>query len=86
MGSNLGRAIDGRVGMAEFEGAFDRLWLVAPPEFEETAIPALLSNARWEFAPRRKLSLEYPAGQGEETLSQMGFSPEQTLIWMEYQA
>ena len=67
-------------------GAADRLWVASPPEFEETAIPALLSHARWEFSARRKLSLEYPAGRGKTAFKHLGFSPEQTLIWMEYQA
>lgn len=66
-------------------GSTDRLWLGTPPEFEETAIPALLSYARWEFPARRRLSLEYPAGRGTEALKTFGFTPEQTLIWMEYQ-
>ena len=67
-------------------GATDRLWLASPPEFEETAIPALLSHARWDFSSRRKLTLEYPAGRGVEAFKALGFSEEQTLIWMEYQA
>jgi len=64
----------------------DRLWLAAPSEFEDTAIPTLLSHARWDFSPRRRLSLEYPARRGENAFKQMGFIPEQTLIWMEHQA
>jgi GNAT superfamily N-acetyltransferase len=67
-------------------GASDKLWLAAAPEFEEKAISALISNARWEITTRRKLSLEYPAGRAEATFSQLGFSHVQTLIWMEYQA
>ncbi len=67
-------------------GRTDRLWLATPPEFEETALPALLSHARWDFLSRHKLSLEYPAGRGEEAFKTLGFSKEQTLIWMEYQA
>ena len=64
----------------------DRLWIASPPEYEETAIPALLSHARWEFPSRRKLSLEYPAWRGAEALKTLGFTSEQTLVWMEYQS
>jgi GNAT superfamily N-acetyltransferase len=64
----------------------NRLWLVSPPEYEETSILALLSHARWDFPTRRKLSLEYPAGRGVDAFRNLGFSHEQTLIWMEYQA
>lgn len=67
-------------------GITDRLWLAAPAEYEDTAIPALLSYARWEFPARRKLSLEYPAGRGVEAFKTYGFAKEQTLIWMEHQA
>jgi len=63
----------------------NRLWLASPPEFEATAIPALFSHTRWEFPMRQKLSLEYPAGRGVDAFKNLGFSPEQTLIWMEYQ-
>lgn len=67
-------------------GITDRLWLAAPPEYEDTAIPALLSYTRWEFPARRKLSLEYPAGRGIEAFKTFGFVKEQTLIWMEHQS
>ncbi|GAB4580362.1 MAG: hypothetical protein Fur0022_31020 [Anaerolineales bacterium] len=66
-------------------GITDRLWLATPPEYEETAIPALLAYARWELPFRRKLSLEYPAGHGAEAFKSFGFAKEQTLIWMEHQ-
>lgn len=66
------------------QGHADRLWLVSSPEHEDAAIPALLTYARWEVPFRRKLSLEYPAGRGVHALEGMGFSLEQTLIWMEH--
>ncbi|HNB53938.1 MAG TPA: GNAT family N-acetyltransferase [Anaerolineales bacterium] len=67
-------------------GSTDRLWLATPPEYEDTAIPALLAYARWEFPARRKLSLEHPAGRGVEAFKTFGFTKEQTLIWMEHLA
>jgi GNAT superfamily N-acetyltransferase len=76
----------GTLAWQRTNGSTDRLWLAAPAEYEDTAIPALLAYTRWEFPARRKFTLEYPAARVEEVFKTFGFSKEQTLIWMEHQA
>ena len=60
----------------------DCLWLAASPQAEEGVITALLLHARRLISTRRPLSLDYPAGYAERAISQAGFQPHQTLIWM----
>jgi ribosomal protein S18 acetylase RimI-like enzyme len=60
----------------------DRLWLAAPTESEEVAVRALLPFARRRLSPHRSLRLEYPAGRAAQALQSVGFTPQQTLIWM----
>jgi hypothetical protein len=60
----------------------DWLWLAAPPEAQEMAITTLLPHAVRQRSPRRKLALNYPAGEQTEALNEAGFYPHQTLIWM----
>lgn len=61
----------------------DMLWLAAGPENEAEAAHALLLYARQQLSPRRRLSLDYPAGRAAEAIEAAGFQRHQTLIWME---
>ena len=65
-------------------GSADQLWLASPQEVSEPALAGLLTAARRALSSRRPLALNLPAGLGEETLRQAGFTSHQTLIWMEY--
>jgi len=74
------------LGMLSFEPGStltDNLWLAAPPETEAEVIPGLLPFAMHDLPPIRRLTINYPAGRGEEAFSNAGFEIHQTLIWME---
>jgi ribosomal protein S18 acetylase RimI-like enzyme len=60
----------------------DKLWLAAPPEFEETAIQALLLRARRVSSPQRSLALDFPSGRAVNAIQKAGFYNHQTLVWM----
>lgn len=60
----------------------DHLWLAAPPETEAEALQTLLPFIRQEYGLARPLTLEYPAGRGDDILLSAGFEPQHTLIWM----
>jgi GNAT superfamily N-acetyltransferase len=60
----------------------DHIWLAAPPETEEMALQTILPFIRQEYRLQRPLSLEYPAGRGQDILLAAGFEPQHTLIWM----
>jgi hypothetical protein len=64
-------------------GFSDYLLLAAPEEADPGAIQALLIQARRNLTPRRRLSLNTPAGFVDEAIENAGFSSQQTLIWME---
>lgn len=63
-------------------GHADQLWLATSAANEETAIAALLPQARRRLSGRTRLVLEYPAGHGLQAFRQAGFHAQQTLIWM----
>jgi ribosomal protein S18 acetylase RimI-like enzyme len=63
----------------------DRLWLAADPEHETDAILGLIPKVRQYLPTHRSLNLEYPAGRAAEAFEKTGFSPQQTLIWMEHE-
>ncbi|MGE5221079.1 MAG: GNAT family N-acetyltransferase [Omnitrophica WOR_2 bacterium] len=65
-----------------FQGYYDYLWLAAPPVMNETAIQALLTHVRQQFANRRSLALDFPAHVIDKPIRDAGFIPHQTLIWM----
>ena len=74
------------LGTLSFEptpSSSDNLWLAAPLEKEEEAIFCLMPEARYDLAPHRTLTLNYPAGRAEEAFISAGFKLHQTLIWME---
>lgn len=61
----------------------DWLWIAPCPDRAARALQALLPIMRQKFGRRRPLSINYPAGEDDETFLACGFSPQQTLIWME---
>jgi ribosomal protein S18 acetylase RimI-like enzyme len=61
----------------------DWLWLAAPHDNRDAAIRALLPHARKVLGTRRKLALNYPAGEDREALESVGFHAHQTLMWMQ---
>lgn len=64
-------------------GYADHLLLAAPPENENLVLEAVLPIIRRELHLSRPVSLDYPGGRAVEILSNAGFKPKSTLIWME---
>jgi ribosomal protein S18 acetylase RimI-like enzyme len=64
----------------------DQIWIAAKPEDEEKAIEALLPYARQQLYSRgRTININYPAGRAIGAFTNCGFTPLNTLIWMENQ-
>jgi len=80
------RSRDKLLGVVSWEPSgqsSDTLWLATCPEYEENAVQALLPYI-WQNNPRyRTLALNYPAGRSVDAFYATGFSPRNTLIWME---
>jgi ribosomal protein S18 acetylase RimI-like enzyme len=64
-------------------GFADYLWLAAPAEYEDIVLSTLLPFIRRERRLKRPVSLDYPENRAAETLSNAGFEPKSTLVWME---
>jgi GNAT superfamily N-acetyltransferase len=77
---------DQLIGAATWEaGNFynDFVWLAVPPEWDQTAIPALLNQMKKEIPFRHPLQVNYPAGRSDDVFLEMGFNKQNTLIWMQ---
>jgi len=61
----------------------DQLWLSAPPENEEIVLHTILPYIQWRERAQRPLSIDYPVERAANPLSEAGFHPNHTLIWME---
>ncbi|WP_299027994.1 GNAT family N-acetyltransferase [uncultured Thermanaerothrix sp.] len=61
----------------------DWLWVAPCPSWTSQALQTLLPTMRQRFGKQRPLSVNYPAGEDNEAFLTCGFSPQQTLIWME---
>lgn len=73
----------GFVSWEPMRASSDPLWLATQPEYEDEAIFSLLPYARAMLAGKGKpLSVNYPAGRGDEAFRQAGFVNFQTLVWM----
>lgn len=59
------------------------LWLAAPPDANPRHVHTLLTAARKDISPSQPLNLDYPARRHENAIRAAGFTPTQTLIWME---
>ncbi|MEA4909184.1 MAG: GNAT family N-acetyltransferase [Chloroflexi bacterium] len=62
----------------------DNLWLAASPQWEDTAVPALLNHARLFIPTHRPLAINYPAGRAVQAFEMCNFRVLNTLIWMEF--
>jgi ribosomal protein S18 acetylase RimI-like enzyme len=60
----------------------DHLWFAASPGEAEAAITAVFPTALHQLAKRRRMLLDYQAGQASTPLNDLGFRIQQTLIWM----
>jgi ribosomal protein S18 acetylase RimI-like enzyme len=78
-----GDTLCGIITWMSHAGYSDYLLLAAPEAADPKAIQALLVQARKNLTPRRRLSLNTPAGFVDEAIQAAGFSDQQTLIWME---
>jgi ribosomal protein S18 acetylase RimI-like enzyme len=77
------RKVYGVLTWMHHPGKSDYLLLAAPQDASPAAIQALLIHARKDLSPRRRLSLNIPAGFVDDAIKNAGFSAQQTLIWME---
>jgi len=60
------------------------IWLAASPQADSESITKLLLYARLKLAaPRRVLTLDYPADQFTTAFENAGFAPRRTLLWMQ---
>lgn len=78
------RTLEGVLAWIPAGNESNGLWLAAPPNARPDAIAGLLQHARRALAPHIQLALDYPAGEFEEAIRSAGFSPQRTLIWMQY--
>jgi ribosomal protein S18 acetylase RimI-like enzyme len=78
-----GNTLYGVLSWMNRTGYSDYLLLAAPEQVDQAAIQALLVQARRSLTPRRRLSLNTPAGFVDEAIENAGFTNQQTLIWME---
>jgi ribosomal protein S18 acetylase RimI-like enzyme len=60
----------------------DQLWLVASPGSEEIVLSTILPNIQWRERAQRPLSIDFPVKRASDTLQDVGFHPDHTLIWM----
>jgi ribosomal protein S18 acetylase RimI-like enzyme len=60
----------------------DHLWFAPSPGEEEAVIAAIFPIALRQLANRRRMLLDYQAGQASAPLKDLGFRVQQTLIWM----
>lgn len=81
--AHQGGELIGTLSWQSSYGQADQLWLAAPPETQELAILSLLPNARETLSKRRKLAVNYPAGEAVQAFEDAGFKVNKTLIWMQ---
>jgi hypothetical protein len=60
----------------------DNLWLALPPNLEEDALFALLTQARLEGSSVRTIAVNFPSGVAERCFQTAGYEKHLTLIWM----
>lgn len=75
-------------GFATWEpnrGYNDMLWVASQPEYEDTALRALLPYALHDLEQRRRpLGVNYPDRRGADAFRACGFTLQNTLVWMEF--
>lgn len=59
------------------------LWMACDSEWENEAIQGFLSYFLRNCTSQEKITLDYPAQRAMQPLQETGFTPTQTLIWME---
>jgi ribosomal protein S18 acetylase RimI-like enzyme len=60
----------------------DHLWFAPSPGEAEAVIAAIFPIALRQLANRRRILLDYQAGQNATPLNDLGFRVQQTLVWM----
>ena len=65
------------------QGSSSHLWLAAPPALDEAVLGAFLNYVRRHLPTESPVTLDYPAEQFSQALRDVGFTEQQTLIWME---
>lgn len=84
----VARTDGGVSGILSWQANFDhndRLWAAVPPLGSESALTALLLNARKDLPWRQTLILDYPAGENDASIEAAGFQANRTLLWMKLQ-
>jgi GNAT superfamily N-acetyltransferase len=80
------RISDEIIGFATWEPSrsyADPIWLATTPKWQDLALRVLLPHVRKSIFTSHSLIINYPDGQAEEAFYQCGFTPRNTLIWME---
>jgi hypothetical protein len=80
------RISDEIIGFATWEPSrsyADPIWLATTPQWQDLSLRTLLPHVRKSIFTSHSLIINYPAGQAEEAFYQCGFTPRNTLIWME---
>jgi ribosomal protein S18 acetylase RimI-like enzyme len=60
------------------------LWIACDAAWENEALQSFLNYLSNEHLLREKITLDYPAQRATEPLQAAGFTPVQTLIWMQH--
>jgi GNAT superfamily N-acetyltransferase len=74
------------IGFATWEpsrGYADPVWLATTPQWQDVSLRSLLPYVRKSIFTSHSLIINYPAGQAEDAFYVSGFTPRNTLIWME---
>lgn len=80
------RTSDEIIGFATWEPSrsyADPVWLATTPQWQDLSLRTLLPHVRKSIYTNHSLIINYPSGQAEEAFIQCGFTPRNTLIWME---
>ena len=73
----------GAVSWSESPYPMESIWPVVKTPEDQPTLEALLRYMRPRIPRRHPITVNYPAGQGEEAFTRTGYSKQNTLIWME---
>lgn len=78
----LDRQLEGIITWQKTDRYANNLWLAFPEEREEEILDQAIRLALGRVSRRHPLSLDYPKGQSEVILAEIGFKTFRTLVWM----
>lgn len=77
-----GKRLEAVLAWLSFGRGGESLWAAPAPGSGPEALTGLLIQARRTLSPHLTLWLDYPAGEGVESIEAAGFRPYRTLLWM----